>query len=557
MRKTLSRGLRSLRDWPRDSVCRFARALLNCPAMRRLPPLCALLVLSADALVPLHAQPAAGELRTPGNARGAAGDVNGGKVASPRSASPPTLPLPAVEQLFHRAVQLQNQRDFKGAIAALDQAILLQGSIPVLYVNRGACRRALNDEAGAMADYNRALELNPRFAPALVNRGNLRLGQGAFVEAIADLDRATELDPRNAHAFRLRGEARISHGDPAGAIADYNHALTLNPGFTEARLNRDTALQLQGDWDALIEVQNRAIAANPRSAEAHAQRAAARRRKGDWTGAIADFTRANDLQATRTGGSETARPPHALDVAAAHVALGDPEEATKIFERERERTPKGPLVNIGLGHARRVAGDWAGALAAFDRAIAVTPKNAEANAGRGLVFWSKPDWREALTCLNRASELDPHGQIRSELLAWVLRTRQGEREVADRRLAAHLAWREKNPTRPNVRIEGHGALAVFLRSGSDVEGAAWFATVAAFLLGRTDEAEFLAAADAHTRHHFEAAGDAAFYAACKRLLAGERRQAEELFRQCVSRKGYRSPEFSLAQIELERLGRGE
>ncbi|RAM48115.1 MAG: hypothetical protein C6Y22_29610, partial [Hapalosiphonaceae cyanobacterium JJU2] len=104
---------------------------------------------------------------------------------------------PKADDFFIRANEKSDQKDYKGAIADLTQAIRLNPNYAEAHYNRGNARYYLGDKQGAIADYNSAIKINPNLAQAYNNRGNVR----------------SEL------------------GDKQGAIADYNSAIKINPNL--------------------------------------------------------------------------------------------------------------------------------------------------------------------------------------------------------------------------------------------------------------------------------------------------------------------------------------
>src|SRR5437667_9864535 len=64
--------------------------------------------------------------------------------------------------------------DLDGAIADYTHALQLDPKLAEAYYNRGNAKRDKDELDGAIADYNRAIELNPKYAAAYNNRGNAK-----------------------------------------------------------------------------------------------------------------------------------------------------------------------------------------------------------------------------------------------------------------------------------------------------------------------------------------------------------------------------------------------
>ncbi|MGH9832796.1 MAG: tetratricopeptide repeat protein [Blastocatellia bacterium] len=152
----------------------------------------------------------------------------------------------STEDFFKRGVARYQQGDLDGAFRDFDRAIeiatrLSPGSVEsnhigvvvpeaaVIYYNRGVTRYDLRDWDGALADLDEALMLDPRYVMAWIKRGNIRLNKGDLDEAINDFNQAIRLDPRSVIARNNRGLAWQNKGKIDAALVDYNRALELDP----------------------------------------------------------------------------------------------------------------------------------------------------------------------------------------------------------------------------------------------------------------------------------------------------------------------------------------
>ena len=136
------------------------------------------------------------------------------------------------------------------------------------------------------------------------------------------------------------------------------------------------------------------------------------------------------------------------------------------------------------------------------------------------------NWTAALRDYRRSCELSQRNQ-ESRLAIWLIRSRLGEREAANKELAAHF----------------------------NAESGSWVAKIETYLLGNLSEAEFLAAAaspaiNTDRGQHCEAW----FYAGMKNLLDGNKRAAAEFFKKCLATGQKSIAEYHLAKAELNALG---
>jgi tetratricopeptide (TPR) repeat protein len=134
---------------------------------------------------------------------------------------------PTAADLFVSAVAKEKNKDYRGMLADLEQALKIDPKFAKGYYGRGVARSQLGDRQGAITDYDRAIQLNPNDAAAYVNRGVARSELGDKQGAITDYDRAIQLDPNFAEAYVTRGNVRYKLRDKRGAIADLQTAANL------------------------------------------------------------------------------------------------------------------------------------------------------------------------------------------------------------------------------------------------------------------------------------------------------------------------------------------
>ena len=410
----------------------------------------------------------------------------------------------------NRGVAKLQKRDWDGAIADFNRALQFDPKLAKAYLDRGIAKTNKGDRDGAIADYNRALQLDPRLATAYQARGIAKLQKNDFDGAIADFDRALQFDPKLAKAYVDRGLAKrgkcelttyggvgdfvsdytfgsrkVLKRELVGAIADFNRALQLDPKNANAYRNRGIAKIELGDLNGAIADYNRALQFDPKFAAAYVNRGLAKQEKGDLDSAIVDYNRAFELN------------------------------------------PKLGWAYVDRGSAKLLKSDAAGAIGDFNRALELDPKLIGAYSGRGSANFLARNWPAALRDYRRFCELSPRLQEYPRLFIWIIRSRLGEREAANKELSTNFTTAQ----------------------GS------WQFKVKAYLLGNLAEADFLAAAsspDAKSdrRQHCEAL----FYGGMKNLLNGNKPAATEFFKKCLATEEKSVVEYDLAKAELKALG---
>ena len=119
-------------------------------------------------------------------------------------------------------------RNWKGALADFNQAILLDATDPDNWLQRGIVKEKLKDMAGALADYTQAIKLRDDYERAWMNRGNLLSKMNRLEEAIEDYTIAITHYPDYGLAYYNRALAFHKTGQVKKACADLLQAQKLN-----------------------------------------------------------------------------------------------------------------------------------------------------------------------------------------------------------------------------------------------------------------------------------------------------------------------------------------
>jgi adenylate cyclase len=142
----------------------------------------------------------------------------------------------------------------------------------------------------------------------------------AYPRAKAAAARALEYDPNLADAMTSLGKVLCWYEwDFAAAARQLERAVSVNPSYAEAHYVLGTTLPAIGRLDEAIEAMRKAITLDPLSAQFSRWLGRFLLYSGDFAGAIAQNLKTLELDA----GYFQAY----LDIGAAHLALGDPEQA--------------------------------------------------------------------------------------------------------------------------------------------------------------------------------------------------------------------------------------
>ena len=144
------------------------------------------------------------------------------------------------------------------------------------------------------------LQLNP-FSPhvalAYGRRAEAYVHRGDLARAIADFDQAIRIDPRQARFLVGRGLAHREHGDLDSALADFSKAIEIDPALPMPSSIAASPTRKRGRRNSRSRTAP-AIAINPKDAVAYNDRGVAYEKTGNIDGALADYSKAIELDPT-------------------------------------------------------------------------------------------------------------------------------------------------------------------------------------------------------------------------------------------------------------------
>src|SRR6266404_5146920 len=170
------------------------------------------------------------------------------------------------------------------------------------------------------------------------------------------------------------------------------------PKDAEGFFNRAGARGFNGDMNGAIADCTRAIELDPKSEPAVYRRGAFKLQKGDYDGAITDLSRAIELSPNTAD--------YYSDRGRAKLRKRDNDGAVADFTRAIELDAKNAIAYRNRALAKNIKDDADGALADYNRAIELDPKNADAFNSRGMIKKAKGDLDGAIADFNSAIELN-------------------------------------------------------------------------------------------------------------------------------------------------------
>ncbi len=221
------------------------------------------------------------------DATGALADFAHALTLSPRDAS----------ILVNRARILLGSHDTRSAISDCDKALAIDPACVGAFCIRANARREEKDVTGGRADLQRAIELGPREAEVWGAVGDFEVGLGRYREALDAFDRQVMLDSSNVTALAHRALARLAApiNDVNGALEDISRAIEKEKEDGSLYCLLGMAYLGKRDYVHAEEAYTKAVTLTPGFARAWAERAQIRLQSGNLEGALADATRAIEV----------------------------------------------------------------------------------------------------------------------------------------------------------------------------------------------------------------------------------------------------------------------
>jgi tetratricopeptide (TPR) repeat protein len=273
-------------------------------------------------------------------------------------------------QIEHRSGgRLSMKEAAQQALVYLGKAETAHPPTRTFYVLRAACRKVLGEGAAAEADRQRAAR-----TPAAIAFDHYVWGEKAFnakqlTRAVESFEAALRLDPTDYWSLQRLGLCLCDLGrgpeDFAGAVRVFTGCILRRPEHAHVYFCRGIAYRKLGQPDKALADFSRAVDLDPSLVNAWTSKGVARLDLGQRDGAIADFSRAIEL---------------------------DPRFALAWFNR---------------GTAWRDKAQPDKAIADLSRAIELDPKDADAWNNRGTVYGQLRQYDRALADYSAAIERDP------------------------------------------------------------------------------------------------------------------------------------------------------
>ncbi len=145
----------------------------------------------------------------------------------------------------------------------LTQVIKLHPKNNDAYRQRAEAYASIGNYANAVADYTQAIKLVPRNFYYHDTRALSYEKQGLTQQAVEDFDKAVELAPHNFMPYLHRGDYYLRQDQAQKAVDSYSQAIRLEPRQPQPYLNRAKAYAQLKDFDRALADNDRAIGLIP------------------------------------------------------------------------------------------------------------------------------------------------------------------------------------------------------------------------------------------------------------------------------------------------------
>ena len=301
-----------------------------------------------------------------------------------------------------------SQRDYDGALQAIDAMERKQPAKPLAAQLRGQIQLARKDLAAARLSFGKALAIDPLYFPAAASLAEMDLRDKKPAEAVKRFDKILAADPKNVQALIATAELRAQAGASKDEVAALlRNAVKLNPTVAAPRLRLIDLYLRTKDTNAALTAAQDAIATLPDSPELLDALGRAQMASGDVNQAISSFNKLATLQKLS--------PQPQMRLADAYMALKNPAAARQSLNGALEVAPQFLPAQRGLVILELSAGHPDQAMA---MAKTIQRERPEQNFGfllAGDVEAFRKNWNAAAADYREGLKRGPSTELASKL----------------------------------------------------------------------------------------------------------------------------------------------
>jgi protein O-mannosyl-transferase len=196
--------------------------------------------------------------------------------------------FPSYEGYHDRALLKNESGDIKGALADLDEALLINPLGKDAYIDRGIIHLQRGNYPEAMQNFDRVLQIAPRYSKAYLHRGQVKQAMKDIQGAMGEYDMAISITP-SYYGYLNRASLKFTIKDFDGALIDIDMALQFDSLGYEAHFDKGLIALKAGDMNTAVAALNKAIGTDTTDFKAYLHRGTAKYNLADYPGAIADL----------------------------------------------------------------------------------------------------------------------------------------------------------------------------------------------------------------------------------------------------------------------------
>ena len=325
------------------------------------------------------------------------------------------------------------QRDYDGAVKAIDTLERKEPDKPLASFLRGQVQMARQDVAGARQSFAKAIAIDPLYFPAAAQLATLDLRENKPDEARKRFENLLAIDPKDVRSLVSLAELRARAGGSKEEVTSLlEKAIRLNPSEAAPRaLLIELNLGAKDNRAALAAAQA-AVAALPDVPELLELLGRAQLAAGETTQAIATFSK---VVALRPNSTEPL-----LRLANAYIALKRPAEARDAVNRAIAIAPQSVLEQRALIVVELAAGRPEQAMAVAQRLRKEHPEDSAGYLYAGDIEASRNDLDAAAATYRTGLAHAPSFELAAKLHATLIKAKKsGEAD------AVAATWIKKHP----------------------------------------------------------------------------------------------------------------
>jgi tetratricopeptide (TPR) repeat protein len=327
-------------------------------------------------------------------------------ISSLMTAQPPGKDANAFDWLRY-GNQLWRIQRYPEAVSALDRAIQLKSNFYQAHYVKGVALSAQNQMEGAIVAFDTALKIQPQFYEALRRKADALYELKQFGAAQSALERAIQIKPDDYALHTLLGNVLIALKQPTAAQNAYTKSITLKANYY-TYFQRGLARFNAGDYQNALADYTKAIELQPNDIYSYISRGNLHFALGNNTAALADLNQARSNLLSNS----PFQPILALSLGLVELGMGNRENAIKTWTTgldslKGRKASADITTSLYQGRALAYAqtNNLPAAIADMNQLIQLQPKRASAYYNRGSFYMQSQDPQRAVLDFTQAIAL--------------------------------------------------------------------------------------------------------------------------------------------------------